>query len=376
MTALVRSAMPTALAALLLVTGCTTKGAGSTGGAIAVTVTDTTCAVARTTSGPGTVEFAVTNKGATTTEFYVYAAGGRMVGEAENIGPGLSRSLHVELTEPGTYETACKPDSASAGIRAPFTVTGTGARPTAVDPLLTSAATQYQGYVATEADLLLARTTQLVALVKAGRISQAKALYPQARAPWERIEPVAESFGDLDPKVDGREDVIEDGMPFTGFHRLEKDLWVTGPQPDTNAVADQLLTDVTTLVTRAKAVRLTALQMANGAKALLDEIATGKVTGEEERYSHTDLWDVEANLAGSRAALTALEPFLTARDPALVRELAGRGAALETLLQTHRKGAGFVSYTSLTPTQVKALTQALDAFAAPVSQVAGLVAKG
>lgn len=376
MSALVRSALPTTMVALLLVGGCTTKAPGSIGGAIAVTVTDSTCDVARTTASPGTVEFAVTNEGTTTTEFYVYAAGGRMVGEAENIGPGLSRSLHVELTEPGTYETACKPDSASGGIRAPFTVTGTSATAAPGDPLLTDAATRYERYVSTEADLLLARTRQFTGLVKAGRVEQAKALYPQARAPWERIEPVAESFGDLDPRIDGREDVLAEGMPFTGFHRLEKDLWVDGLQPNSSAVADQLLADVTTLVTQAKAVELTALQLANGSKALLDEIATGKVTGEEERYSHTDLWDFDANLAGSRAALTALEPFLTSKDPALVAELNGRGDALEALLKTHREGSGFVPYTALTSTEVKALTQALDAFAEPVSRVAGLVAKG
>ena len=100
------------------------------------------------------------------------------------------------------------------------------------------------------------------------------------------------------PKIDGREDVVEEGMEFTGFHRLEKDLWVDGLQADSSAIADKLLADVKEIVAKAKAVELTPLQLANGAKALLDEVATGKITGEEDRYSHTDLWDFDGQRQG------------------------------------------------------------------------------
>ena len=107
-------------------------------------------------------------------------------------------------------------------------------------------------------------------------------------------------------------------MEFTGYHRLEKDLWVDGLQPDSGAIADQLLADVKEIVAKAKAVELNPLQLANGAKALLDEVATGKITGEEERYWHTDLWDFDANFEGSQAAIAALRPVLEERDPALL----------------------------------------------------------
>ena len=66
---------------------------------------------------------------------------------------------------------------------------------------------------------LLHKTQEFVDAVKAGDAEKAKALFPIARTYWERIEPVAEIFGDLDPKIDGREEVIEEGMEFTGFHR-------------------------------------------------------------------------------------------------------------------------------------------------------------
>ena len=164
-------------------------------------------------------------------------------------------------------------------------------------------------------------------------MAKAKALFPIARTYWERIEPVAEIFGDLDPKIDGREEVIEEGMEFTGFHRIEKDLWVTGDISKSGPMADQLMADVKEIVAKANAEKLSPLQLANGAKELLDEVATGKITGEEDRYSHTDLWDFNANVEGSKAAIAALRPVLEERDPALVKTLDDR-------VRQRRRGAG------------------------------------
>lgn len=345
-------------------------------GAIAVRASDTACEVSAARAPAGTVEFAVTNSGTKVNEFYVYAEGDRVVGEVENIRPGDTRTVHIELGRSGTYQTACKPGMVGDGIRADFTITGASAAPGTDDENLKAASAEYQRFVASQADAFLEQTTAFVAAVKAGDVEKAKTLYPTARSYWERIEPVAESFGDLDPKIDGREDVLEEGMAFTGYHRLEKDLWSTGLQKDSGEVADRLLADVTELVAKAKTVQLNPLQLANGSKALLDEIATGKITGEEERYSHTDLWDFEANFEGSKAAIQALRPFLQQADPALVTTIDTRGQALGDLLETYRAGDGFVSYPELTPSDVKKLTEALDAFSEPVATVAGVVAKG
>ncbi|HYN66407.1 MAG TPA: iron uptake system protein EfeO [Ornithinibacter sp.] len=374
-------ALATALAvpAAIVLTGCTSSAETSESGSagpISVRADDTTCEVSRGEAPTGTVEFTITNSGTKVNEFYVYAEGDRIMGEVENVAPGLTRTFLVELAEPGTYQTACKPGMVGDGIRAPFTVTGTSPAPRSDDQNLAAAVAEYQRYVASQSDAFLAETATFVALVKAGEVDEAKALYPTARSYWERIEPVAESFGDLDPKIDGRAEVVDEGMEFTGYHRLEKDLWVDGLQADSPAIADRLLADVTELVARAKAVELNPLQLANGSKALLDEIATGKITGEEERYSHTDLWDFEANFEGSKAAIAALRPYLQTQDPALVVSIDESGKALGDLLETYREGDGFVLYPALTPADVKALTDALDAFSEPVARVAGSVAKG
>lgn len=238
-------------------------GSAGTSGAVVVEATDTECKVSRTTAAAGTVEFQVSNKGSQVNEFYVYAKDGRVLGEVENITPGLSRSLKVELSQPGTYETACKPGMKGDGIRGDFTVTGSSATGAAKsDQKLTAAVAAYRTYVAREADELLARTTDFTAAVKAGDAAKAKKLYAAARGPWEEIEPVVESFGDLDPRIDGREDVVDEGMAFTGYHRLEKDLWKDGLQEDSAAVADQLLADVRQVSAKARAVQLNPLQLA------------------------------------------------------------------------------------------------------------------
>ncbi|SCG49841.1 iron uptake system protein EfeO [Micromonospora humi] len=367
-----------AAAGLLAVAGLTGCGGGddadaTAGGPIAVKATDTACEVGSTAIDAGQVTFKVTNTGSKVNEFYVYAAGDRVMGEVENIAPGLSRELRVELPA-GTYETACKPGMSGRGIRGALKVSGTAAS-VAPDAALTEATASYQRYVRSQTAALLTRTEEFVAAVKAGDVAKAKALYPVARTYWERIEPVAESFGDLDPKIDGREEVVEEGMEFTGFHRIEKDLWTTGDISKDGPIADQLLVDVKAIVAKADAEKLTPLQLANGAKALLDEVASGKITGEEERYSHTDLWDFNANLEGSKAAVAALRPALEQRAPDLVKQLDAEFADVEAVLGKHRAGDGWKLHTQLSKAELKELSDRINALAEPVSKIAAAVAR-
>ncbi len=192
---------------------------------------------------------------------------------------------------------------------------------------------------------------------------------------WERIEPVAESFGDLDPKLDLREADLEDGQTWTGWHRIEKDLWPprTGytalPQKDRDALGEQLVSDTKTLHERTRGITFAADQLSNGAKELLDEVATGKVTGEEEAWSHTDLWDFQGNVDGARIAWEDLSPLLQKRDPELDSTLKTRFAELQKLLDQHRRGDGFVTYDQLTKAQVKELSDAVNALSEPLSTV-------
>ncbi|MBB3677309.1 iron uptake system protein EfeO [Modestobacter versicolor] len=339
---------------------------------IAVAASDDACDVATTELDAGVHQFTVTNSGSKVTEFYVYADGDRVMGEVENIAPGVARELRVELPA-GEYETACKPGMVGDGIRSDLTVSGE-ASTLSEDETLAQAGVDYQRYVQSQTGALLEQTTAFTDAVKAGDIEGAKALFPVSRTYWERIEPVAEIFGDLDPIIDGREGDQAEGEDFTGFHRIEKALWETGDVSDMGPYADQLKADVEEIVALANDVTLDPLQLANGAKALLDEIATGKITGEEDRYSHTDLWDFAANLEGSEAAVQALRPYLEENDADLVAEIDERFAATEAELEQYRSGDGWTLYDQLTEEQLRGLSDSITALTESVSQVASVVA--
>ena len=200
------------------------KGAGT----ITVNSTAGACKLTATKAPSGNVAFKVKNSGDQVTEFYLYGEDGmRIVGEIENIGPGLTRDLVVRAV-PGKYVTACKPGMKGQGIRRAFTVSDSGkdTKITGLDQAdLDAATTQYAAYIKDQSQELVDQTTEFVDAYTSGDDEKAKQLFPEARGHWERIETVAESFGDLDPKMDLREADLEEGQEWTGWHRIEKDLW-------------------------------------------------------------------------------------------------------------------------------------------------------
>lgn len=361
-------------------TGCTAKDKTAEGaagdGAIAVTATDTTCEVAKTQAPTGATTFNVTNNGSKVTEFYVYDKGDRVMGEVENIGAGLSRKLVVQLTQPGTYQTACKPGMIGDGIRGDFTVKGDAVK-IDTDAKFKQATDDYKRYVISQVDALKDSSASFVKAVKAGDIASAKAQYPTTRVFYERIEPIAESFpNDLDPRIDLREADVQPGEKWTGFHRLEKDLWVAGLQPDTNTIADQLLKDIDELSAgvRSPDLDINTTKIANGAQSLLDEVSRTKITGEEEAFSHTDLWDFQANVDGSQTAIATVRPILDERKPELGKAIDKRFSELDALLSKYRKGDGFVFYDKVTEPERIELSRAIDALSKEVSEVQGVIA--
>jgi len=369
-----------ALAALVLplvLGGCSGSDSGSGGASggskIAVKATEETCEIAKTELRSGTHTFTVKNDGDQVTEFYVYE-GEKVVGEVANIERGETDDLTVDLDK-GDFEGACKPGMKGEGIRTTITVVGESEKLAADDPKLAAAVATYKKYVATEADALVVQTQSFVTLIKVGNVEGAKALFPVARVHWERIEPVAEIFGDLDPAIDARENDVEPGAQFTGYHKLEKDLWITKDISKSGPTADKLLVDVKRIVRLAKNEPLKPFQLANGSKELLDEVATTKITGEEDRYSHTDLWDFDANVEGSKAAIDALRPTLQERDPGLLKELDKEFANVGKALDKHRKGSGFKLHTALSKAELRELSDVINALGEPVSKVAAVIAK-
>jgi iron uptake system component EfeO len=237
-----------------------------------------------------------------------------------------------------------------------------------------AAVDSYRHYLAEQTQLLVDRTQAFVKALNYGNVEQAKRLYPTTRMPYEAVEPVAESFGTLDPDIDAREGDVP-AASFRGFHRIEKALWVDNTTKGVRSVAAKLLADIKRLQALVFTIKLEPAQVANGANELLSEVSASKITGEEERYSHTDLWDFVANVEGSKAAFDSVEPLLEASDPQLSSEIEQRFSDVDAALAPYKRGDGWVLYGELSEQDKRKLAQSIDALAEPLSQVSAKVAQ-
>jgi iron uptake system component EfeO len=364
-------------ATALSLTGCSSSASSTDGGdgtaaTVSIALTPDGCAPSPASVASGLVTFEVTNKNATAVSEAELLSGDTIVGEKENLTPGLSGKFSLRL-KPGKYVVSC-PNAKTD--RFDFTVTGV-AGSASPDPsasrLAAQASRAYHDYVVSEVQQLVASAAPFTAAVKAGDIAAAKAAYGPARTHYESIEPVAESFGDLDPAIDARVDDVDDPSKWTGFHRLEKALWQDYSLDGMSPIADQLTADIAKLQSLVADQTYQPAQIANGCVELLDEVGASKVTGEEDRYSHTDLYDFEANVQGAKEGFTVVEPLLKKANPGLASTIESRFADVLAALEPYRHGDGWADYSTVTQDQRRVLAQQVDALAEPLSEVAALV---
>lgn len=279
------------------------------------------------------------------------------------IAVGLSMSL-----------TACATDKKTDAEPGPKPYTA------AEKTQIAKATGEYTEFVQGELAGLVKQTGEFVAAVKAGDDDKARAIYPNARARWERVETIAAEFGDLDPAIDAREAGLAPGEEWTGWHRLEKDLWPARaknytPLTDAEqaALADKLLADTKTIVKQGKDLKITVDDIVEGSQGLLEEVAGEKVTGEEEYWSRTDLWDFQANLDGAWKGFDLLKPVIEGRDAKLAKRIDYQFGAVQGLLDATKKGDEFVTYDKLTKQQIKALSDAVNALGESLARVSAVL---
>lgn len=407
---LVLSTLLTTSLALAL-TACVDKEAQQAdGNTITVSSTTSDCLVSTNSTSSGTAQFSITNDGEKTTEFYLLGSDGlRIVSEKENIAPGQTADLTVSL-QPGEYYTACKPGMRGENVgTAAFTVTGDPVELTGEQKeLYEQAVANYVNFAKNEVGELLPQVEEFATAYMNGDDEKARELYATTRIHYERIEPIAEALGILDPRIDYREidylaeaELLEqDDSTFTewlGFHRIEKDLWVPAAdalQPDGSSAHDgwtassqedrqrigrTLIDDVQALYneihssTFVEDQQINITSVSNGAAALLEEIAVGKVTGEENWWSHRDLWDFQANLEGSRIAFDLVAPIASAESEENAQLVETIDAAFNDLqAELDQYGSyeeGFTPYREVSKEQRKELTTKLDAVREPLSQL-------
>jgi iron uptake system component EfeO len=329
---------------------------------VKVEINDDGCP-AKITTKAGPTTFKVSNTGSGDVSEFEVLSGDRIIGEKENIAPGLNGEFSLTL-KPGKYSTKCPGGSEHSTGK--LIVKGTADTKLSADGQ--AAVDQYRQYLEAQTTELVTATTAFTDAVDAGNLEQAKALYAPSRVAYERIEPVAETFGDLDPKIDAREGDVPK-KDWGGYHYIEQKLWVDGTTEGLTSYTQALNTNVATLQNLVRDVDLQPAVIANGAVELLNEVSKSKITGEEERYSHTDLVDFEANVQGAEAAYGAVKPILEKKNPKLAADIDAKFAAVYTALQPYKTGDTYVSYTALTDDDTKALSQAIDALAEPLSKV-------
>ena len=379
-----------AVAGLAIATACATAcatGCASSGGSpgsrdaaartttVTIELTPAGCAPkpARIPAGP--VQFTVANQDAdAVSEAELRTSDlAKILGEQENLTPGLSGGFSLDL-QPGRYQVSC-PGAAQAHWD--LTVTGRASGPSrSSSPQLAAAVRGYAAYVGQNAAALVTRTRAFCRAIDAGSKSQAEILYPRARVYYERIEPVAEIWGSLDTQIDGRwENPVTVRSRFIGFHRIEQLIWEDGTLTGARPLCAALVKHEQQLLRLVRSAQYSPLEMASGATDLIDEAATAKITGEEERYSNTDLPVFQANVDGALEIVRLLQPYLQHRAPALLAQIRHRAGTVTTQLARYRAApgyddTGYVEYSTVLNGPRRQLSAAVNALAESLSGLA------
>ncbi len=340
---------------------------------VKVVVTDKQCEPMNLRVNAGKTQFIIQNKSQKALEWEILK-GVMVVEERENIAPGFTQKMTVNL-QPGDYDITC---GLLSNPKGKLVVTGTTTETGETSHLLALATpiADYKAYVMGETTALVKETQAFTAAVKAGDLAQAKILYAPTRQHYERIEPIAELFSDLDGSIDAREDEFEqkaNDPQFTGFHRLEKGLFGDNSTAGLEKYVDQLNTDVLDLQTRISELAFPPVKVVGGAAALIEEVAASKISGEEERYSRTDLWDFQANIDGAQKIINLLRPELTKQAPGLLAKVDANFTKVDSILAKYRTKDGFESYDKLTDSDRNALKGPITVLAEELSKLRGVM---
>lgn len=398
---LVAAAAALGAASALALAGCSSASDGdgaapaSTGGPSTVNITMSAgsdgdqCAADATTAPAGPVTFSVQNESATGIIEFELLQDQRIVGEKENLAPGLDPVSFTVTLDGGTYQLYCP--GATTELT-DFTVTGKAAKAATGDTadLLADGAAGYAGYVSDRLADLLDGSQKLQAAIDAGDLDQAKTVYAGTRQFYEKVESDVSGFikpgsdptdnaGNLDYLIDMRASNLDPAVGWHGFHAIERDLFKAGKITDgTKKLAAELVENVTTLNDLSGDLSYKSEDLANGAAGLLEEVQSNKITGEEEAYSHIDLVDLASNVEGARQAFAYLEPGLTKINADLTERITAQFANVDDVLGKYRDATalgGYVTYDDATKkAAANEISQAVQALQDPLSQIAQKVA--
>lgn len=347
------------------------------------------CAMDSSTAQAGPVTFTLINKTATALTEVELQSDNRILGEKENLAPGLPPVSFTVTLGGGSYQLYCP---GATHESQPFTVTGQAAAlPTGSTASILATGTQgYASYVDGVVDAMADATNTLKTDIDAGDVAGAKTEYALLRPFYERIESDVDGFilpghsatdnaGNLDYLIDMRASNLDPAVGWHGQHAVERDLFQAGRiTAGTKQLAAELQTNVGTLDKLVRTLTYKPEDLANGAADLLEEVQSTKITGEEEDFSHIDLVDFAGNVEGAQQAFAFLEPGMEKIDPTLAQQVTTQFAAVNTLLNTYRDPTapgGYESYSAaLKASDGPKLSKAVQALQEPLSTIAEKVA--
>lgn len=233
----------------------------------------------------------------------------------------------------------------------------------------------YKIYVTEQIAELATQTQAFTDAVKKGDLATAKQLYAPTRVHYEAIEPIAELFSDLDASIDSRVDDHEKGVKaddFTGFHRIEYSLFAENTTHGLDALADGLNNNVKDLQTRVAGLTFPPEKVVGGAAALLEEVAATKISGEEDRYSHTDLYDFQGNIDGAKKIVDLFRGQIEKQDKAFLAKVDKNFTSVDKVLAKYKTAdGGFQTYDKVKENDRKALVGPVNTLAEDLSTLRG-----
>ena len=219
------------------------------------------------------------------------------------------------------------------------------------DATVTKAVDDYKAWVQAQVAGLRTDARKFTDAVRSGDVAEAKEQFAPSRYKWEMIEPIAGLVPDIDGAVDARVDDFAsvNDPKWTGWHKLEYLLWVKNTTSGGAALVDKLDKDLAILQTKMKSVEITPKAVALGAGELIEEVSEGKINGEEDRYSHTDLSDFDANQLGAKQAYGYFRPIVEKKDKALATAIDQGFANVDESLEPYEVSEGvFKPFSTLT----------------------------
>ncbi|CAH0206087.1 Iron uptake system component EfeO [Pseudomonas koreensis] len=319
----------------------------------------------------GRASFRIVNRSERAVEWEILD-GVLVVEERENIAPGLSQVINANL-QPGDYAITC---GLLSNPRGTLHVTSTAASDAAAKAKPSMVAfvgplSEFRVYLAVQGSALIKAATALNQAIASGDLAQAQALYLPARAAYQRLAPAAQRLAELDNQINARADYFEkreQDPAFVGFHRLEYALFQQRNLDDVTPIAQRLLADVTTLKQQLLAQSLPPEQLVSILVRNLNSLAEVRAgSGEEERYSHSDLNGFAANAQTARKVVDLLRPMLSKSSADVLANVDQAMSDFDNQLNAFKSADGYVSYDAVTAAQrqqiaakAKALAAAMD----------------